>query len=48
MLVLKRREGQWIEIHHRSGDSIRIRVYNIWARSEGQVDLALRRRRPEL
>ncbi len=40
MLVLKRREGQWIEIHHRSGESLRIRVYNIRARSEGQVDLA--------
>jgi hypothetical protein len=29
MLVLKRKEGQWIEIIHRSGDVIRVRVYDI-------------------
>jgi hypothetical protein len=29
MLVLKRKEGQWIEIIHRSGDVIRLRVYDI-------------------
>lgn len=29
MLVLKRKEGQWVEIHHRSGDVIRLRVYDI-------------------
>ncbi|QDV38344.1 hypothetical protein [Tautonia plasticadhaerens] len=31
MLVLKRKEGQWIEIIHRSGDVIRLRVYDIQA-----------------
>jgi hypothetical protein len=41
MLVLRRNEGQWLEIRHRSGDLIRIRVCNIrpW-RSLGQLDLA--------
>ena len=29
MLVLKRKEGQWVEIIHRSGDVIRVRVYDI-------------------
>jgi len=40
MLVLKRKEGQWVEITHRSGDTIRVRVYNIRARYPGQLDLA--------
>jgi hypothetical protein len=40
MLVLKRKEGQWIEITHRSGDVLRIRVYNIRSRFPGQLDLA--------
>lgn len=31
MLVLKRKEGQWVEIIHRSGDVIRLRVYDIQA-----------------
>jgi hypothetical protein len=31
MLVLKRKEGQWVEIVHRSGDVIRVRVYDIQA-----------------
>ena len=29
MLVLKRKEGQWVEIIHHSGDMIRVRVYDI-------------------
>lgn len=29
MLVLKRREGQWVNIVHTSGDVIRIRLYEI-------------------
>lgn len=29
MLVLKRNEGQWVEVTHRSGDLLRIRVCNI-------------------
>jgi hypothetical protein len=40
MLVLKRKEGQWLEITHKSGDKIRIRAYNIRARFPGQLDLA--------
>lgn len=40
MLILRRKEGQWVEITHRSGDTIRIRVYNIRARYPGQLDLA--------
>jgi hypothetical protein len=40
MLVLRRKEGQWVEITHRSGETIRIRVYNIRARYPGQLDLA--------
>jgi hypothetical protein len=41
MLVLKRKEGQWIEIQHKSGDRLRIRVYNIRPRFPGQLDLAI-------
>jgi sRNA-binding carbon storage regulator CsrA len=37
VLVLKRKEGQWVEVTHKSGDKIRIRVYRI---REGQADLA--------
>lgn len=33
MLVLGRREGQWTEIKHRSGDTLRVRVQRI--RSDG-------------
>lgn len=33
MLVLKRKEGQWIDIIHRSGDVIRLRVYDIQSAS---------------
>ena len=40
MLVLRRKEGQWVEITHRSGDTIRVRVCNIRARHPGQLDLA--------
>ena len=40
MLVLRRKEGQWVEITHRSGDTIRVRVYNIRTRLPGQLDLA--------
>jgi len=43
MLVLRRTEGQWVEVRHRSGDQVRFRVYGIkrgpgWAL--GQVHLA--------
>src|SRR4051794_31014076 len=40
MLILRRKEGQWVDITHRSGDTIRVRVYNIRARQPGQLDLA--------
>jgi len=40
MLVLRRKEGQWIEITHPSGDRVRIRVYNIRSRYPGHLDLA--------
>lgn len=40
MLILRRKEGQWVEIRHRSGDTIRVRVYNIRASYPGQLDLA--------
>ena len=29
MLVLNRKEGQWVEVTHRSGDVLRIRVAKI-------------------
>ncbi len=41
MLILRRKEGQWVEITHRSGDVIRIRVCNVRPRYPGQCDLAL-------
>jgi hypothetical protein len=40
MLVMRRKEGQWIEITHASGDRLRIRVYNIRSRYSGHLDLA--------
>ncbi len=29
MLVLKRSDGQWVEVVHRSGDVLRIRAYDL-------------------
>ena len=40
MLVLKRKEGHWVDILHKSGDLIRVRVYNIREGYPSQVDLA--------
>jgi hypothetical protein len=40
MLVLKRKEGQWVEITHRSGDLLRIRVCRIEPGQPGQLNLA--------
>ena len=40
MLVLKRKEGQWIDITHKSGDVLRFRVYNLCSEFPGRVDLA--------
>lgn len=41
MLVLKRRNGQWIEVTHTaSGQVLRFRVYNISCDYPGRVNLA--------
>jgi hypothetical protein len=40
MLVLRRHEGQWVELTHRSGDQIWIRVYNLRRGYPGQLDMA--------
>lgn len=40
MLVLKRREGQWVEITHKSGDLLRLRVYHIEGGPPGRLDIA--------
>ncbi len=40
MLVLKRKEGQWVEVTHRSGDVLRVRVCKIEAGSPGHLNLA--------
>jgi hypothetical protein len=40
MLVLKRREGQWVEITHKSGDVLRFRTYNIRSGYPGALDIA--------
>jgi len=42
MLVLRRKEGDWLELtHQESGDMIRMRITNIRARAPkpGQVDV---------
>ena len=40
MLVLRRKDGQWIEITHKSGDVLRFRVYNRRDNTPGEVNLA--------
>jgi len=40
MLVLKRKEGQWVDIIHKNGDKLRIRVYRIREGFPSQLDLA--------
>ncbi len=40
MLVLKRKEGQWVEVTHRSGDILRIRVCKIEPGHPGHLNLA--------
>lgn len=40
MLVLKRKDGEWVEIQHRSGDILRVRVYDICGRSPARANLA--------
>jgi hypothetical protein len=40
MLVLKRKEGQWLDVTHRSGDILRIRVCQIEPGRPGHLNLA--------
>jgi sRNA-binding carbon storage regulator CsrA len=40
VLVLKRKEGEWVDIKHRSGDVIRVRVYGIHGTNPGKANLA--------
>jgi hypothetical protein len=41
MLVLKRNEGQWVEIKHvASGDVMRVRLYDICGGMPGRANLA--------
>lgn len=40
MLVLKRKEGQWINVTHKNGDVLRIRAFRIQGGHPGQLDLA--------
>lgn len=40
MLVLKRKDGQWVEITHKSGDVLRVRIYKIEPGLPGHVNLA--------
>lgn len=43
MLVLKRKEGQWVEIIHKSGDILRFRTYHISGGDDdtpGRLDIA--------
>lgn len=41
MLVLKRKEGQWVEItHSSSGDQLRIRLYDLCGGHSGRANLA--------
>lgn len=40
MLVLRRKEGQWIDVTHKSGDVLRVRVYNLCADAPGRINLA--------
>lgn len=39
MLVLRRKDGQWIEVTHRSGDVLRFRVYDVGGEA-GKLNLA--------
>ncbi len=40
MLILRRKDGQWIEVVHRSGDVMMVQVRDIRPRFPGQLDLA--------
>jgi hypothetical protein len=40
VLVLRRKEGQWIDIVHKNGDKLRVRVYRIKEGYPSQLDMA--------
>ena len=41
MLVLRRTDGQWVEVTHaKTGDRLRFRVYDLCAEFPGRVHLA--------
>lgn len=40
MLVLRRTEGQWVEVTHKSGDTLKFRVYDLCGETPGRVHLA--------
>lgn len=40
MLVLRRMDGQWVEITHKSGDVLRFRVYDLCNEGPGRAHLA--------
>jgi hypothetical protein len=40
MLVLRRSDGQWVEVTHRSGDVLRFRVYDLCREGAGRIHLA--------
>ena len=40
MLVLDRKEGQWVEVTHKSGDVLRVRVCQIEGGDPGRLKLA--------
>lgn len=39
MLILRRKEGQWVEVTHRSGDVLRVLVRDVRPGGPGQVNL---------
>ncbi len=40
MLVIRRTEGQWVEVTHKSGDTMRIRIYDLGHEGTGRAHLA--------
>ncbi len=40
MLVIRRTDGQWVEVTHRSGDKMRFRVYDLSHEGNGRAHLA--------
>jgi hypothetical protein len=40
MLVIRRTDGQWVEVTHKSGDKLRFRVYDLSHDGHGRAHLA--------